>query len=168
MQRATRAKRAGLLALALGLGGLSPAPAAAQPAEDRSPPPWHAGPGHHRGRPSLDRILERHAERLGLDAATQERIAALAAEANAETDALRERLHELHGAMRSLLREERPDEEAVMRQAERIGEAETEVRKQRLRTMLRIRKLLTPEQRRELVEIHRERGAREDFGAPDD
>ncbi len=43
-----------------------------------------------------------------------------------------------------------------MRQAERIGAAKTELKKERLRTMLSIRALLTPEQRRELVRIHEE------------
>jgi Spy/CpxP family protein refolding chaperone len=59
--------------------------------------------------------------------------------------------------MRRLLGQDRPDEAAVMQQAERIGALEIELHKQRLRTMLRIRALLTPEQRRELVTIHGER-----------
>jgi Spy/CpxP family protein refolding chaperone len=44
----------------------------------------------------------------------------------------------------------------VMEKAEAIGGAETALQKERLRTMLAIRALLTPEQRRELVRIHEE------------
>ena len=44
-----------------------------------------------------------------------------------------------------------------MRQAERLGEIETEMTKHRLQTLLRIHALLTPEQRKEMMAIHRGR-----------
>jgi hypothetical protein len=47
-----------------------------------------------------------------------------------------------------------------MKQAEAIGELELEERKNRLRATLRIRALLTPEQREELVRIREEEGGR--------
>jgi len=50
-----------------------------------------------------------------------------------------------------------PDEEAVMQQAELLGAIETEMTKHRLRTLLRIHALLTPEQRKEMMAIRRER-----------
>ena len=46
-----------------------------------------------------------------------------------------------------------PDEAAVMQHADAIGQAETEMHKHRLATMLEIRALLTPEQRQELTQI---------------
>jgi Spy/CpxP family protein refolding chaperone len=124
-------------------------------------PPGPEGRGrrheHRRGPPPIDRILAEHAERLGLDADTRARIHAVADASREEADALRDRIHELHRQMREILRSDAPDEDAVMRQADAIGAAETEAHKHRLRTMLEIRALLTPAQREALVEIHEER-----------
>ena len=47
-----------------------------------------------------------------------------------------------------------------MQWADRIGAAETELKKQRLRTMLEVRALLSPEQRQKLVKIFEERRRR--------
>ena len=102
-------------------------------------------------------MLEHHAERLGLDEATRAGIRTLAEASRPETEALEEQVHALREEMRGLLDQEQPDVDAVMRQADRIGAAEIELDKHRLRTLLAIRALLTPEQRRELVRIHEER-----------
>ncbi|MGH0028447.1 MAG: Spy/CpxP family protein refolding chaperone [Myxococcota bacterium] len=141
-----RAGPAALLALAFASGALAQ-------------PPGPPGPGRH-GPPPIERVLEKHAEQLGLDEATREQIEAIAAEARPESEALRETLRERHDELRRLLSEDAPDEDAVMAQAERIGAAEVALQKSRLRTMLRIRALLTPEQRAELVRIHEARGRR--------
>lgn len=112
-----------------------------------------------RGPPPIERVLERHAERLGLDDAARARIRELARQGWQAGEVHRETLRELRDGMRALLSQEVPDEAAVLAQAESIGRAETELQKQRLRTMLAIRSLLSPEQRRELVRIHEERRA---------
>jgi Spy/CpxP family protein refolding chaperone len=152
------ARRASLAFFLLFVAGdlLSPAvrSAAAQP------PPAFERRRDHGGAP-FDRFLERHAERLKLDDATRERIRAVGREAQREASAVREQVHASREEMRRLLNQDSPDEAAVMRQAERIGSLETEMQKQRLRTMLRIRALLTPEQRQELVKIREERGGRQ-------
>ena len=108
---------------------------------------------HRRGRPSLERVLEQHADRLQLDEATRARIRRISEESRAEREEHRERLHALHDQMRDILRQDAPDEEAVMRKADEIGAAETAQQKHRLRTLLQIRALLTPTQRAELVKI---------------
>jgi Spy/CpxP family protein refolding chaperone len=138
---------------------------AEQPPREAAPPPdpgdepgrggWRHG--HRRGPPPIERVLEEHAERLALDADTQAAIRAIADASRAEADAHRARLRELHVQMRELLRGDAPDVDAVMRQADAIGAAETQEAKHRLRTMLEIRALLTPAQREALVEIHQER-----------
>ena len=51
----------------------------------------------------------------------------------------------------------RLDRDAALAQVERTGAARTALDKQRVASMLEIRKLLTPEQRAELVKIFRER-----------
>ncbi len=120
------------------------------------------GPPHGRrhGPPPFHRVLERHADRLGLDAETRTSIARLAEEGRAAAAPLHEELHALRAELHGLLDAEAPDETAVLAHAERMGEVETELRKLRLLDLLRIRALLTPAQRAELVAIHEERRAR--------
>ncbi len=115
------------------------------------------GRGGPPGPPPMDRVLERHADRLGLDADTRDEIRRIAAESRDASEPIHDRLRALHDEMRELLGAQTPDEARVMEQAERIGEAEVALQKHRLRATLRIRALLTPEQRAELVEIHGER-----------
>jgi Spy/CpxP family protein refolding chaperone len=114
------------------------------------------GGGHHR-KPPLDALLERHAERLGLGAEALAKIRAAADASRPEHERLEGELHALRLEMRALLSEDAPDPDAVMQLADRIGAAETALDRHRLATLLEIRKLLTPEQRRELVRIHEER-----------
>jgi Spy/CpxP family protein refolding chaperone len=123
-----------------------------------SAPPAGSGehPRKHR-RPPLDALLERHAERLDLDAETLARIRAAADASRPEHERLAEELHALRMEMRALLDGDTPDRDAVMRLADRVGSAETALDKHRLATLLEIRALLTAEQRRELVRIHQER-----------
>ena len=126
---------------------LSAAPALAQP-----PPP----PPDEPDRPGIERMLEHNAERLHLDDATRERIRAFAEAGRAQSRPQREALGRLHDEMHALLSADAPELDAVLAKADEIGRAETELQKQRLRTMLAIRALLTPEQRSELVKIHEE------------
>ena len=113
-------------------------------------------PRDDRERPGIERILERHAERLQLDDATRAQIRALAEAGRAQSAPQREVLRRLHDEMHALLTADAPEEAAVLAKADEIGRAETALHKERLRTMLAIRALLTPEQRRELVRIHEE------------
>lgn len=124
--------------------------------------PSDAGERHfgRRGPPPIDRVLERHAERLGLAAEVQERVREIAAEAEREGAPLREELARERNALHALLAQDAPDADAVMRQAEAIGAAETAMHKQRLRTLLEVRALLTPAQRQELVKIFEEKRER--------
>jgi Spy/CpxP family protein refolding chaperone len=155
MMRRQATWRPGFVFLFLILQALIAGGASAQ----RPGPPPH-GPGGPRGPghpPPLEHVLERHADRLGLDAETRAEIDRLVSAARPESDALRDQLRALQDEMRALLSRDVPDEEAVMTQAERIGDVETAMQKKQLRSMLRIRALLTPEQRAELVRIHEER-----------
>ena len=137
----------GLSCLLIGL--LSTGAALAQPG-----PSHHRGP--HHGGPPLDRFVERHGDRLGLDEETRAAIDAIVERSRAEGEGLREEREAAYRELRSLLEQDMPDEAAVMRQADRTGEVGTRGRKHRLKTQLEIRALLTPEQRRQLVEIRKE------------
>ena len=112
-------------------------------------------PGKHlRGAPYL--LFEKHAERLGLDAKTLEQIRAISEATKEQSSELRTNLTQARMAMRDLLSAETPDKAAVMKQADIMGAIKTDLRKQRLATILEIRALLTPEQRQELIAIVKE------------
>jgi Spy/CpxP family protein refolding chaperone len=115
----------------------------------------------HKGRgPLSGRWIEEHAERLGLDEETLTAIRTIADASHEKEEEFREALRKAYDTMRELLSQETPDEAIVMHQADVIGALELTKRKNRLRTLLRIRALLTPEQRQELVQMHEEYHAR--------
>jgi Spy/CpxP family protein refolding chaperone len=120
----------------------------------KAEPPGSWGPPG----PSPARFIEENAERLGLDAETRAAIQEIAAGSRAAERELRGRIRDAHGHMRELLEADQPDESAVMAQADVIGALEVEERKKMLSAVLRIRALLTPEQRAELVRIREELG----------
>lgn len=121
------------------------------------------GPGGPRGGmhgpPPMNEMLARHAERLELDDATLGKIESLARASHGEQRAFHEELRDLHRELRDLLQQDTPDEAAVFAKADAIGAVESASHKNRLRTMLSIRALLTQKQRDELVKI-REEGRR--------
>lgn len=110
-----------------------------------------------RGPPSFKQIIDRQAERLGLDDATRAKVDEVAEAAQPEMDRLRERLQAQNQAMGELLAQDAPSIDAVMKQVDEIGATETKLQKLRLSTMLKIRALLTPEQRAELMKLQQQR-----------
>ena len=112
-----------------------------------------------------DRFIEEQAEQLGLDEKTMAAIRTIVDASRARGQTLRAELHTAYAQMRALLSQELPDEAAVMQQADTIGALELTERKNRLQAMVRIRALLTPVQRQELIrrqgELHSRR--RPDF-----
>jgi Spy/CpxP family protein refolding chaperone len=157
-------RRLTLILFSVGITALMASSAAAVEGGDGGRGPHGMRDGHG---PPLDRILERHSERLGLDDAARERVAAIADESREASDDIHERMRELHEKLRTALDADEPDEDRVMQLAEEIGQVRIEGNKQRLRTMLRIRAELTPEQRAELVKIREERKERRgEHGGP--
>jgi len=168
-RRIRRLALAAIVAAVPAAATLSSVAHAQAPGEPGPPPPGDArGPG--RRPPPFADMLERNAERLGLDEKTRAEVRSIADAAREESRRLEDGLRVLHDELRKLLDQPTPDLEAALQQADRIGAAETELHKLRLRTMLQIRGLLTPEQRQELVRIHeerrRERGRMPPPGAP--
>lgn len=126
-------------------------------------PPRGGGPGSFGGPPpggGPDRFLKEHASQLGLDDETMEAIEAIVDDSREQARELRGELRDLHREMRDLLSQETPDEAAVMEQAEAIGQAEIGFHKHRLNALLKIRGLLTEEQRAELARIREETRSR--------
>ncbi len=97
-----------------------------------------------------DRCIARNADELGVDDATVEKIEAIVAAAREEAAPLREAVRAAREEMRTLLDADQPDEAAVMAQADEVSAAMAAMHKQRLATLLKIRALLTPEQRDKL------------------
>jgi len=101
----------------------------------------------------LDRFIAQYAERLGLDQETLGTIRTIVDASRAQEETLRAELRQAQAQMRTLLSQEVPNATAVMQQADAIGALELASRKQRLQAMLRIRALLTPAQRQELMHL---------------
>jgi Spy/CpxP family protein refolding chaperone len=140
------------------LAGLAVASAGfAQPPCDGPPP--GGGPGPFGGPPpgrGPDRFIEEHAAQLGLDDETVDAIDQIVDESREKAQELHAGLRDMHREMRELLSQDAPDESTVMRQADAIGEAETELHKHRIGALIKIRALLTDEQREELRGIREE------------
>jgi Spy/CpxP family protein refolding chaperone len=109
-----------------------------------------ARPDHHRGPGAGLDQLERRVEGLGLDAETSQAVYAVLDAARQEGRGLRTQLHQQHEALRALLEQDTPDEAAVLAQVDKLGALQTEERKQEMRAFLKVRSLLTPEQRQAL------------------
>jgi Spy/CpxP family protein refolding chaperone len=122
--------------------------------------------GHHRhhGHHGMDEqgFIQENAERLGLSEETRTAIEGIVDDSHARAATLHDAHREARHALKDLLSQDAPDEATVMARAEELGRIETELSKHRLATMLRIRALLSPEQRSQLLEIRREKRARKE------
>ncbi|GIX48898.1 MAG: hypothetical protein KatS3mg131_3109 [Candidatus Tectimicrobiota bacterium] len=102
--------------------------------------------------------LEHALEGLDLEQAKRTAVYEIIDKARAEQRELRRQLRAAYEALRALLEQDLPDESAVLTQADRIGELQTKLRQQTLRTLLAVRAQLTPEQRARLREaLHKPR-----------
>jgi Spy/CpxP family protein refolding chaperone len=103
--------------------------------------------------------LKHDLEKVGLSAEQKQKIQALFDAGKKEQDELDDRMHAAFKELRGLLDKDSPDEQAVLHQADKIGELRTAQHKGRLRTMLQVQAQLTPEQRTKLKEARHGGGA---------
>lgn len=101
-------------------------------------------------------MIERNAKRLGLSDETVKQMRAIVEMSRTENEKLRKRVEGEQGLLRKMLEQDTPDETAVMAEADKIGALVTEQRKNQLRAVLKIRSMLTPEQRAELEKIRKD------------
>ncbi len=101
------------------------------------------------------RLVERNAQRLALDEKAIAAVQELAAEATAQEEKLNKQLREERLKLRDLLNEELPEAAVLMKQAATVSGLGLDVQKHQLETTLRVRKLLTPEQRTQLMELRK-------------
>jgi Spy/CpxP family protein refolding chaperone len=102
--------------------------------------------------PRPEAVIARHAQELGIDAATLEQIRALGEQHRAEREVIAGELQKQKLALRALLESERPNEAEAISLARKIGTLETDLSVARLSAMMRIHGLLTPEQNKALRE----------------
>lgn len=112
------------------------------------------GPRVAAGLPEV-RLVERNAEKLELDEEAIAAVQKLVAEGTAREEKLGEQLKEERLKMRDLLDQELPDEAALLKQAGVVNGVLAEAQKHQLQTTVRLRALLTPEQRKEFMEIRK-------------
>ncbi len=111
------------------------------PGGAKAPMPYPAG------------LIERHAKRLGVDEAMVKQMRETMDASRTENEKLRKNVEGEQVALRKLMEQDVPDEAAVMAHAEKIGALIGEQRKTALRAVLKVRGMLTPEQRAELAKI---------------
>ena len=99
--------------------------------------------------------LSEYAKELGLSEEVLAQIKKIRRASRDGSVDLKYELEKARNTLRDLLEEDSPRESAVMSQAEKVGGLQTRLRKARLRTMLQINKLLTPEQRIKFREFKR-------------
>jgi Spy/CpxP family protein refolding chaperone len=102
---------------------------------------------------ALVQLLEQNAAQLKLEPSVLEQIRAVADHDRQATSGLVQRMDTERETMRNLLAAPVPDESAVMSQAEVLGGIDTELHKQRLSSLIEIRRLLTPDQIAQLGKI---------------
>ncbi|MEO0605377.1 MAG: periplasmic heavy metal sensor, partial [Myxococcota bacterium] len=113
-----------------------PVAASADPGRPPPPPP---------GPPPLVHVVERHGTELGIDEATQSRIAALAQSERSTHEALRDDVKAAHDALRAAMEVDVPDGASVLAASEQLGLAETALRNHRLEVDLSVIAELGPE-----------------------
>lgn len=105
------------------------------------------------------RRFERIAAALKLGPKERSRIGAIIEKTRADAQKVRARLHKERRALRQLMREDSPKQAAVLARVEAVYRFKLQLAKLRLRTLLRVRQMLTPHQRQQLIALRRKRRA---------
>jgi Spy/CpxP family protein refolding chaperone len=127
--------------LALGLSG----PAAAQSPQDlfdELVPP---------------EVVLAHAAELGLSTEQRQAVERIQAEAHPQSRGLVERMRQERDALVALLRQAAPDEAAVVAQFDRLSAVETDLKRLRIRTTTRTKRVLTTAQQQRALALQRSR-----------
>lgn len=106
---------------------------------------WAATPKGDVGAQVSSPIPGELARSAGISPEQEREIARVTTEANLELESLRTRHHQEQRRLEELLQAEPVDEAAVLKQVERLGAAETDIRKNRISLMFHIRHILGPQ-----------------------
>lgn len=139
-----------------------PKPGKAPPAKGPGGPHGKGGAGAPTPPPAYGyptAFIERHAQQLGLSDETLKKIRDVSDNSRVESERIRKQIDEAQKQMHVLLAKDMPDEKAVMEQADKISALVGEQRKNQLRSAIKVRSLLTPEQRAELDKLRKQQNA---------
>jgi Spy/CpxP family protein refolding chaperone len=117
------------------------------------------GPGGPGG-PGMEGRFEHALDQLGLSPAVSQKVHGIIDAAKPQRDTMRTQIRQAFQDMRALLDQDTPDQNAVLAQADKIGQLTTQAHKDMLTTLLAVRAELTPDQRNQLKESMREHGDR--------
>jgi Spy/CpxP family protein refolding chaperone len=92
------------------------------------------------------------AQEIGLTEAQSQELKKLVPGAQKDMQEYREKMEKLAEEQANLLSQDTPDEVAVMKVVEQLGQMRTEIAKKRIQQVLAAQKILTPEQRAQLRE----------------
>lgn len=115
--------------------------------------PAFAGPGGKRGKRGhgpnpmkMVKMLERHADELGIDEATLDQMKGLVEQNKSQFEALREEARAARASIKEAMDAPKPDKAAVLALVEQAGQARIEIQKLKMGVMIDLKALLTPEQ----------------------
>jgi Spy/CpxP family protein refolding chaperone len=94
---------------------------------------------------------EQRVHRLDLQPAQREKVQKILAASHTERQAIQGRVRQAAQELDQLLQQPDTKEQAILRQADKLGELTTERQKAMLRALLQVRAVLTPEQRQQLL-----------------
>lgn len=144
-----------LAALLLALGLALPGAALACPGGGKGGGMMGKGPSPHK----MVRVIEKNAEKLGIEQATIEQIEGIVEANRAEAEALRAQAREAREALKAAMQADNPDKAQVLALSERAGQARVAMQQHKMAVMLDIRALLTPDQQAALKQLRAERFA---------
>ena len=129
----------------------------AAPAQAQKGGPHEGMGGPGMGKMFRPEMIDMLATELGVADSVVKQVKDKAYKADQEAIKLRADLDSGRLEMRRLMDEDKPDAAKVMKQIEVVGALETELKKNRIRLLLSVRELLTPDQRKKLEKLMAER-----------
>ena len=118
---------------------------------------WGSGGGGRGGEFRMGARLEMMAKELQLDKRTRKQIESIFVQTRAEARAMKQRIRPLKRSMKELLFQDNANEAEIMARIDEIGALRTKLRKLRVKTLLRVRQLLTPAQRAKLRNMRQQK-----------
>ncbi|MFC2076590.1 Spy/CpxP family protein refolding chaperone [candidate division KSB1 bacterium] len=101
-------------------------------------------------------LLERVGDEIGLEAAQKEQIKKLHLETQKRTIELRSQAELARLELRTALDKDKPSEAEVLKAAARANEAQGKIQAEKLKSIVRVKNILKPEQTAKLKELRRE------------
>ena len=106
------------------------------------------------------RIMKRNAEALGLSEEVIAKIDAVIEAGTAEETKIREQTTAAISELNEILKENLPSEKELLAAADKIGKSASASRRLKMKSLIEMRSLLTPEQREKFMELRKKAAGR--------